>query len=71
MTAVDIAFQCRVTPTERQMIALDLLREVYGVRKTSFEERSGSSTTFPALLRQTSLPSCMEQALMPRCLLKN
>lgn len=38
MTAVDIAFQCRVTPTERQMIALDLLREVYGVRKTSFEE---------------------------------
>ena len=38
MTTVDIAFQCRATPTERQMIALELLREVYGVRKTSFEK---------------------------------
>lgn len=42
MTAVDIAFQCRVTPTERQMIALDLLHEVYGVRRTSFEETNGT-----------------------------
>ena len=42
MTTVDIAFQCRMTPTERQMIALDLLREVYGVRKTSFEETKGT-----------------------------
>jgi hypothetical protein len=42
MTTVDIAFQCRATPTERQMIALDLLREVYGVRKTSFEEKNAT-----------------------------
>jgi len=41
MTTVDIAFQCRTTPTERQMITLNLLREVYGVRKTSFEEKHG------------------------------
>lgn len=43
MTAVDIAFQCRATPTERQMIALDLLREVYGVRKTSFREKNATN----------------------------
>lgn len=42
MTAVDIAFQCRMTPTERQMTALDLLHEVYGVRQISFEEKKGS-----------------------------
>lgn len=35
MTTVDIAFQCRATPSERQMVALDLLREVYGVRRRS------------------------------------
>jgi hypothetical protein len=42
MTVVDIVFQCHMTPTERQMIALDLLREVYGVRKISFEETKGT-----------------------------
>jgi len=39
MTAVDIVFRLRVTPTERQMQALDLLREVYGVRKISLKEK--------------------------------
>lgn len=42
MTAVDIAFQCRMTPTERQMGALDVIHEVYGVRKISFEEKKGT-----------------------------
>jgi hypothetical protein len=39
MTAVDIAFHYRATPTERQMQALDAVREVYGVRKISFREK--------------------------------
>lgn len=34
MTAVDMVFRLRTLPTERQMRALDLLREVYGVRKS-------------------------------------
>ncbi len=42
MTAVDIAFQCRMAPTERQMSALDVLHGVYGVRKISFEEKKGT-----------------------------
>ena len=42
MTAVDIVFQCRMTPTERQMSALDVLHGVYGVRKISFEEKKGT-----------------------------
>jgi hypothetical protein len=42
MTAVDIVFHCRMTPTERQMGALDVLHEVYGVRKISFEEKKGT-----------------------------
>lgn len=42
MTAVDIVFHCRMTPTERQMGALDVAREVYGVRKISFAEKEGT-----------------------------
>lgn len=42
MTAVDIVFHCRMTPTERQMSALDVAREVYGVRKISFVEKEGT-----------------------------
>jgi hypothetical protein len=38
MTLVDVTFPYRVPPGERQMIALDCLREVYGVRKLSFDE---------------------------------
>lgn len=39
MTAVDIVFRLRTAPTERQMQALDLLHEVYGVRKISLQEK--------------------------------
>ena len=42
MTTVDIGFQCRATPTERQMYALDVLHGVYGVRKISFAEKKGT-----------------------------
>lgn len=42
MTAVDIVFHCRMTPTERQMGALDVVREVYGVRKISFAQKEGT-----------------------------
>ena len=38
MTLVDVTFPYRVPPGERQMTALDCLREVYGVRKLSLDE---------------------------------
>ena len=38
MTLVDVTFPYRVPPGERQMTALDCLRDVYGVRKLSFDE---------------------------------
>lgn len=54
MTAVDIAFQCRMTPTERQMSALDVAREVYGVRKISFAEKEGTISIEYDISRLTS-----------------
>ena len=38
MTLVDVTFPYRVPPGERQMTALDCVRDVYGVRKLSFDE---------------------------------
>jgi hypothetical protein len=35
---LDVTFPYRVPPGEHQMTALDCLREVYGVRKLSFDE---------------------------------
>jgi hypothetical protein len=38
MTLMDVAFRYRVPPGEHQMSALGCVREVYGVRRISFDE---------------------------------
>lgn len=38
MTLMDVTFPYRVPPGEHRMSALGCLREVYGVRKISFDE---------------------------------
>jgi hypothetical protein len=39
MTAVDVCFRYGVTPSEQEMRALNSAREVYGIRKMTFEEK--------------------------------
>jgi hypothetical protein len=36
MTPVEVAYRCAVHPTEEAMRALGFVREVYGVRRTTF-----------------------------------
>jgi len=38
MTYVDIAYRYGATPGEREMQAIDGMREVYGIRKVDFNE---------------------------------
>ena len=37
MTALDVVFRYAVPPRERQMRALDGVRDVYGIRRISFD----------------------------------
>jgi hypothetical protein len=39
MTHLDVAYRYHTQPTEATMRALDTLREVYGVRQISFNEK--------------------------------
>jgi hypothetical protein len=39
MTAVDVCFRYGVMPSEQEMRALNSAREVYGIRKMTFEEK--------------------------------
>jgi len=39
MTQMEVAYRYGATPGEREMRALDSIREVYGVRRVSFNER--------------------------------
>ena len=39
MTYLDIAYRYGATPGEREMRAIDGMREVYGIRKVDFNER--------------------------------
>ena len=39
MTLMDVVFRYRIPPGKHQMSALGCVREVYGVRKLSFDER--------------------------------
>jgi len=39
MTYLEIAFRYGVTPGEREMRAIDGVREVYGVQKITFDEK--------------------------------
>jgi hypothetical protein len=39
MTYLDVAYKYGATPGEREMQAIDSMREVYGIRKVDFQER--------------------------------
>jgi len=39
MTYLDVAFRYGATPGEREMRAIDGMREVYGIRKVDFNEK--------------------------------
>jgi hypothetical protein len=39
MTYLDVAFRYGATPGEREMRAIDGMREVYGIRKVNFNEK--------------------------------
>jgi hypothetical protein len=39
MTYLDVAFRYGLTPGEREMRAIDGMREVYGVRRVDFKEK--------------------------------
>lgn len=39
MTYLDVAYRYGVTPGEREMRAIDGMREVYGIRKVDFKEK--------------------------------
>jgi hypothetical protein len=66
MTAVDICFKYGVPPGEQEMRAINSAREVYGIRKISFDERDStvrveydatrlSETTVANLLRRAGV----------------
>jgi hypothetical protein len=37
MTTVEILFRCAVPPTEREALALAAIKDVYGIRRLSFD----------------------------------
>ena len=39
MTYLDVAYRYGATPGEREMRAIDGMREVYGIRKVDFKEK--------------------------------
>lgn len=39
MTQMEVAYRYRATPGEAEMRALDGMREVYGIRRLSFDEK--------------------------------
>lgn len=41
MTTVEVAYRCALHPTEDAMRALGYVREVYGVRRTTFSSADG------------------------------
>jgi hypothetical protein len=66
MTAVDVCFKYGVPPGEQEMRAINSAREVYGIRKISFDEKDStvrveydatrlSETTVANLLRRAGV----------------
>ncbi len=66
MTAVDVVYRFGKPPNDLELKAIDSLREVYGIRKISFEEAESSvrveydatrmnEDSVAALLRRTGL----------------
>jgi hypothetical protein len=39
MTQLEVRFRYRATPGEKEMRALDTMRDVYGIRRVSFDEK--------------------------------
>lgn len=63
MTLMDVTFPYRVPPGALQMTALGCVREVYGVRKISFDEakkRLKWNTIFRAWPKPISQGCCTE-----------
>lgn len=42
MTAVDVVFRYGMSPDERTAIAINRAREVYGIRKITFQEKEST-----------------------------
>ncbi len=42
MTTVDALFHFATTPSERSVLALASVREVYGIRRVTLDERAGT-----------------------------
>ena len=66
MTALDVVYRYGLPPREAQMRALDSLREVYGIRRLTFDEKEHTvrvefdasrlaEETVAALLRRAGL----------------
>jgi selenocysteine lyase/cysteine desulfurase len=64
MTYLDVAYRYGATPGEREMRAIDGMREVYGVRKIEFQERDRTvRVEFDASrLNQDSVAKLLRQA---------
>jgi hypothetical protein len=75
MTTLDVMFRYGLSPTEREMRALGNAREVYGIRKISFNEKNKTVTveydasrlhgeTVASLLRNAGLDITEKVALV-------
>jgi hypothetical protein len=42
MTTVDVLFHFAMVPSERSVLALASIREVYGIRRVTLDERAGT-----------------------------
>ena len=42
MTTVDVLFHFATAPSERSVLALASIREVYGIRRVTLDERAGT-----------------------------
>ena len=42
MTYLDVVFRYGATPGESEMRAIDVVREVYGIRRVVFDEKKGT-----------------------------
>lgn len=74
MTQLEVRFRYGSTPGEKEMRALDALRDVYGIRRISFDEKERTvrvefdasrlkEPTVAALLRRAGVDVCEKLAL--------
>jgi copper chaperone CopZ len=76
MTPVEVAYRCAVHPTEEVMRALGFVRQVYGVRRTTFNSSDIiirveydatrlNEATISKLLREAGFALAEEISLLP------